>query len=128
MKYAVRNIVMVAITSLMLTGCVVNNPPIYHWGQYENLIYSMYLEPGSADPTMQIATLTTDIQRAAATGKNVAPGVYAHLGFMYALMGNVELSMQAFENEKALFPESAIFIDGMMNRANQQENNHASIQ
>ena len=128
MHYAVKNTLVLAVVSLSLTGCAINTPTLYHWGEYENLIYSMYIEPGSADPTMQVEKLTTDIQRAADRGKNVAPGVYAHLGFMYALLGNVELSKAAFDEEKALFPESSVFIDGMMKRANKdKEIEHASI-
>lgn len=109
--------VMVMVALLFLAGCA-GKQTHYHWGEYESIVQSMYVEPGSQDPATQIEKLTTDIQQAENKGKPVAPGIYAHLGFMYAIDGKVELSTAAFEQEKALYPESAIFIDGMLKRAN----------
>lgn len=108
-----------AITVIaILSGCASKNTH-YHWGEYENIVRDMYIEPGSEDPATQIEKLKTDIQQAENRGKPVPPGIYAHLGFMYALEGKVELSVAAFDQEKSLFPESKIFIDGMMARAKQ---------
>lgn len=80
------------------------------------MLYGMYIEPGSADSTTQISTLVTDIQKAEAQNIPVAPGIHAHLGYMYALEGNVTQSKSEFMIEKNLFPESSILIDGMMSR------------
>jgi hypothetical protein len=76
----------------------------------------MYINPGSADTTTQISKLTTDIQKAEAKNMPIAPGVHAHLGYMYALEGDIGQAKAAFLTEKTLFPESASFIDGMMSR------------
>jgi len=76
----------------------------------------MYVEPGSADSSLQILQLNEDIEMAESSGKPVPPGVYAHLGFMYAIEGSVTASNDAFSEEKIRFPESAVFIDGMMDR------------
>ncbi|MGO2232728.1 DUF4810 domain-containing protein [Marinomonas sp.] len=100
---------------LALGGCAAKKSTFY-WGEYENLLYGMYIEPGSADSTTQISTLLNDIQKAEAQDIPVAPGIHAHLGYMYALEGNVAQSKSEFMTEKTLFPESAILIDGMMNR------------
>lgn len=122
-----KTIFILTILSSGITGCATRNANLYHWGEYENLIYSMYIEPGTADPRTQVNTLTADIQKAADYGKAVPPGVHAHLGFMYALLGNSGLSQDAFNEEKALFPESAVFIDGMMKRAlANKETTHAT--
>ena len=80
------------------------------------MVYKMYVEPGSADSTTQISTLVADIQKAEAKNIPVAPGIHAHLGYMYALEGNIVQSKAEFMTEKSLFPESAILIGGMMNR------------
>lgn len=77
----------------------------------------MYKKPGTATPQQQIITLTEDLEKAANRGLNVAPGIYAHLGFMYALDGKQGLSQEAFEKEIALFPESKVLIEGMLERA-----------
>lgn len=99
----------------ILSGCATKKSTFY-WGEYENMLYGMYIEPGSADSTTQISTLVTDIQKAEAQNIPVAPGIHAHLGYMYALEGNVAQSKSEFMTEKTLFPESAILIDGMMKR------------
>jgi len=107
-------------STLLATGCATKQE-LYYWGEYEELVYNTYIEPGSADPQTQIDKLTTDLQKTEANGQRVAPGIYAHLGYMYAIQGKDSQSKSAFIKEMALFPESTKFINGMMNRAMQQE-------
>ena len=91
---------------------------MYYWGNYESLLYSMYIEAGSAEADVQIEKLTNDIKESEnRSTESVPPGIYAHLGFMYASLGKVDLAVESFNREKSLFPESSRFIDGMMNRA-----------
>lgn len=103
--------------SVLAAGCVSAPKDHYYWGNYEALILAMYTEPGSTDPVMQIEKLTADLQQAESIGKPVPPGLYAHLGFIYAMNGNESQAEAAFYEEKERFPESAVFIDGMMERA-----------
>lgn len=108
----------VLLSAMLLQACN-TTPPLYHWGRYESLIYDMYNKPGNAPPQQQIVTLQEDIQQAEAQGRQVGPGIYAHLGFMYALDGKPALSEAAFRKEIALFPESEALIEGMLARAAQ---------
>jgi hypothetical protein len=104
-----------AIAALLaLSACL--KPPIYAWGRYEDLVYQMYMKPGEADPVTQTAKLTEDIQKANAAGKPVPPGVHAHLAYLYYQQGDGGAAKQEFLIEKTLFPESAAFIDGMLQR------------
>lgn len=105
-----------ALSTLVASGCS-QKPSMYYWGEYEGLVYKMYIEPGNAEPDVQIEKLKNDIQRAQDQGKKTPPGIYAHLGFMYATVGNNQLATESFSQEKILFPESAKFLDGMMKRA-----------
>ena len=98
-----------------LSGCK-RTPPLYAWGSYEGQIYAMYINPGEAEPGIQIDRLTEDIERAGLEGKRTPPGVHAHLGYLYYTQGNVQAALAEFATEKALFPESATFIDGMVAR------------
>jgi hypothetical protein len=93
---------------------------IYYWGHYEDLVYDMYVKPGAAEPGTQVAQLTEDIDKAHAVGKPVPPGVHAHLGYVYYQQGNLGQAEQEFQTEKTLFPESAPFIDGMLQRMKRQ--------
>ena len=101
---------------LILSACAQSKPPLYRWGAYENLLYDMYARPGKAEPGVQIARLTEDIERTHAEGKRVPPGVHAHLGYMYYTQGNETAALEEFATERELFPESATFIDGMESR------------
>jgi len=106
----------------LMAGCATNKN-IYYWGEYEQLIHDAYIKPGAADPATQIEKLNADIQKAEAMGKRVAPGIYAHLGYLYALVGKDSQSKAAFKQEQTLYPESNAFIEGMLNRALQHKEN-----
>lgn len=121
MKYN-RQISIIVFGLILMTGCVANKD-MYYWGEYEQLIQDAYVKPGSADPQTQIEKITTDIQKSEALGKKVPPGVYAHLGFLYAVQGKDSQSKAAFLEERNLYPESSTFIDGMMRRAQHNEEN-----
>jgi hypothetical protein len=104
------------IAALLAAGCAPRKPEIYRWGLYEGLVYQMYAEPGSADPDTQVVRLSEDVTRTEAEGQRVPPGVHAHLGYMYYLTGNTEAAYREFSTEAELFPESATFVDGILQR------------
>lgn len=101
---------------LLLSGCETTNDQ-YYWGNYEELVYEMYTKPGKATPEVQIEKLNRDIQYASNNGKYIAPGIYAHLGFMYAAVNMERLSKEAFHKEMELYPDSRVLIEGMLKRA-----------
>jgi hypothetical protein len=97
---------------LLLTGC--QNPNIYYWGHYENLVYVMYAKPDKVSPEVQAQTMEQDLHKAQAANKPVPPGFHAHLGYLYYQTGKPELARQEFENEKKQFPESTVFMNRML--------------
>ena len=103
----------------LVTACSQQPRELYYWGGYEQLLYEMYAKPGSADPLTQIEILTANIQRANNKDHKVAPGIYAHLGMMYAALGNASESQAALTMEKTLYPEASVLIDGLLQRAQQ---------
>ncbi len=106
-------------TSVLLGGCATQDNSLYYWGSYETMIYEMYVEPGNAPAALQITSLEADIQKSDALGKKVPPGVYAHLGMMYAAEGKAGLAQDALLKEKALYPEAGTLVDTLLN--NQQQ-------
>ncbi len=110
------------VTTVLLAMCALlsacqTTPALYYWGSYEDQLYNMYNKPGNAPPELQIDQLSNDISRAENSGKKIAPGVHAHLGLMYAMVGNMAAAEAAFTNEKRLYPESATLLDGLLQRA-----------
>jgi len=109
-------IVFIGIGLAALSGCATNKSQ-YYWGEYENLVYQTHINPEEAPPIIQIEKLQVDIQKAEAANKAIPPGLYAHLGLMYAANGDKSLALDSLNKEKALFPESTKFIDGLINRS-----------
>lgn len=104
----------------LMVGCA-SKKETFYWGEYEDILYEMYTSPGSADVPKQISVLSDDLSKAEAKGMQIAPGVHAHLGYMFALSGNISEAKSAFAAEKENFPESAIMVDGMLNRLEGQK-------
>ena len=110
-----KKVILVFFLTAFNAGCATQQPT-YYWGNYESLLYTSYALPGEASPDLQIATITSDIQKAEAEGKPVPPGIHAHLGMMYVAAGNMEQAHVAFMQEKTLYPESTVLIDGIIER------------
>ena len=111
-----NKILTICIAALFFSGCASNNTQ-YYWGEYENLIYLSHHNPDEVPPSAQIEQLQADIEQAILKGKPIPPGVYAHLGLMYAANGDKALALASLTKEKELFPESTKFIDGLIKRS-----------
>lgn len=118
MAHRILKLASVALAGSILVACAEPGPkaPVYAWGGYEDHIYNMYASPGEATPEAQIDQLSAGLEEAESAGLRAGPGVYAHLGYMQYLTGNTNAARDAFERERSLYPESATFIDGMLNR------------
>jgi len=110
-----RTLTTIVLLIATLAGCTASKP-LYYWGEYENLLYSGFVNPGEADPTTQVIKLTQDIQIAQDNGQRVPPGVHAHLGYMLYTQGNISAAIQSLQTEKALYPEASIFVDRMIDQ------------
>lgn len=117
MRFSSGSPLFLLLLAALASGCVTPPKDHYYWGNYQALVLAMYVEPGSVDSFTQIEKLTADLQQAEANGQATPPGIYAHLGMMYAINGDVSLADDAFQQERDLFPEAAVFIDGIRARA-----------
>ena len=90
---------------------------MYEWGRYEDSVYQVTANAGEVDLSAEIATMEETVQRALENQKAVPPGMHAHLGLLYSLAGDSANAAAAFEAEKALYPESATFMNGTLARA-----------
>ncbi len=99
----------------VVSACAVQ-PPLYRWGAYEDIIYTGYKNPGSSDPVSDSILLEAEMERTAAEGKRVPPGVRIHLGYLYFSQGRNDEARGMFETEREVFPESAVFVDGLLSR------------
>ncbi len=99
---------------LLFEGCASKN--LYYWGHYEKSIHDMYVEPGKTSFADEIQRLEEQVEKTVSSGKFVPPGLHAHLAYLYVSQGDYATATIHFQAEKAKFPESAHFIDGMIER------------
>lgn len=98
----------VAVTALCaaLTACAPATR--FEWGGYEQALYAYAQNPENRN------VYRTSLEQAIERGERrdaVAPGMYAELGYLYLEEGEGERAIQNFRRERALFPESALFMD-----------------
>jgi hypothetical protein len=104
----------IAGVALALAGCATRSPPLYQWGNYEELIYASYAAPGNVPPEKQVEILEADYQKARADSRRMPPGWHAQLGFLYYQLGKGDQARQELMTEKAQFPESGVFVDRLL--------------
>ncbi|MDP2561591.1 DUF4810 domain-containing protein [Psychrobium sp. 1_MG-2023] len=108
-----KKIMFAAVIITAVSGCKTIEPQ-YYYGQYNNAVYS-YFKAEDVTVEQQISVLQAVIDTAAAKNKAIAPGIHAHLGMLYFETGNNTLGVEHFEQEKRLFPESAHYINFLLN-------------
>lgn len=100
--------------SVGLAGC--SSPQtLYQWETYQAQTYEYF--KGEEAKEAQVEALERDLQKIKSTGKAVPPGYHAHLGMLYAGLGKDDQMVQQFRTEKALFPESAPYMDFLLKNA-----------
>jgi hypothetical protein len=102
---------------LLLNGCTYEPKTLYGWGGYQVQL-NHYFKADSA-PEKQIAELEADLAKMQSKGQVPPPGYLAHMGLLYASVGNPGKSVEAFSSEKKQFPESAVFMDLMLKQLKQ---------
>jgi len=95
-------------------GCA--STSLYQWGNYENFLYKRYIKPGSLQTEEEINALENHLAQTYSKEATPPPGMHAHLGYLYASDGQSSRAFEHFNAEKKLFPESAHFIDGLIER------------
>lgn len=104
----------ICATSVLFVGCAAKDNSIYSWGSYQQHLYTVQVKPEKADPLKQIRDLQKDIEKAKAKNKPVAPGIYAHLGYQYSLVGNKQKAREYLKLEQQLYPESSVYIQRIL--------------
>ncbi|MDR2307531.1 MAG: DUF4810 domain-containing protein [Paucimonas sp.] len=108
-----RTAVGLLLGSALLAGC--NSPkPLYQWESYQPQVYS-YLKGDAKEE--QVIALERDLEKIKAKNGAVPPGYHAQLGLLYSSLGKDDQMIQQLRTEKALFPESAKYMDFLMNNA-----------
>jgi hypothetical protein len=108
------------IAGLLLTLAACQSSERYVWGDYEDSVFRVTSAAGEVDVQNELAEMLELVQRAADKDKPVPPGLHAHIGLLYSLAGDSGNAEAAFRTEMALYPESAAFLGGVLERAKGQ--------
>ncbi|MDF2487608.1 MAG: lipoprotein [Pseudomonas sp.] len=108
-----RNVAGLLLGSLLLAGCA-GPKTLYQWESYQPQVYG-YLKGDSKE--QQVIALERDLEKIKAKNGAVPPGYHAQLGLLYSSLGKDDQMIQQLRTEKALFPESATYMDFLMNNA-----------
>jgi hypothetical protein len=98
-----------ALALALVAGCSTAPKPLYHWGEYQRMVYDSL--NGDASPQEQLAQMQKQVDKAKEAGAALPPGFRAHLGLLYVKLGRYAEARQMMEEEKAAFPESAHYMD-----------------
>ncbi|AQV96291.1 DUF4810 domain-containing protein [Cupriavidus necator] len=97
----------------LLAGCATQQS-LYQWEDYQPQVYQ-YFKGESKEA--QVTALEAGLQKIHASGAAVPPGYHAQLGMLYLDLGKGDQMVQQFQTEKALFPESAPYMDFLLKHA-----------
>jgi hypothetical protein len=105
----------VVVAVATLSGCQTTKP-LYHYGAYQDAVYAHFKNEDSS-VTEEITALEKTIAKSSAQNLPVGPGLNAHLGYLYIESGQMDTGIAYLLKEKALYPESAQFIDFLLKNA-----------
>ena len=110
---ALRSCAGLVLGGLLLAGC--SGPKtLYQWESYQPQVYN-YLKGDAKEE--QVIALERDLEKIKAKNGAVPPGYHAQLGLLYSSLGKDDQMIQQLRTEKALFPESAAYMDFLMSNA-----------
>lgn len=106
----------VVFAALLVSGCST------HQGMYEYADYSESFYGLKKDATPEAAgewknTLEESIKRSNARAIRIPPGINANLGYLYLKANDTAKAIVYFKAEKALYPESTVFMDKLIKKA-----------
>jgi len=105
---------MSCVTLLVFLASCASNSSLYTWGKYESSLYQYYKKPATIDEHMK--SLESAIEKGEKRN-NVAPGLYAEAGYIFLSIGDSARAVEYFQKEKARWPQSASFMDRMIESA-----------
>ena len=105
-----------AIMMLIMSGCS-GKTPMYEYGDYSESFYNLK-KTGGAEATAEWKTaLEESIEMSNAEAIRIPPGVNANLGYVYLKVNDTDKAISFFEAEKALYPESTVFMEKLIKKA-----------
>jgi hypothetical protein len=97
----------------LLGGCATKQPSLYQWEGYQGNV-DAYFRTDKLSTDAQTQHMEEDLQKIKASGGQVPPGYYAHMGLLYGQQGKLDQFAAQMQAEKKQFPESETFMDFLL--------------
>lgn len=110
-----------SLAVLFFTGCVTKQPTTMYCHNHaytKSMYYYLQNEPNYDD---QLKLMEKYFNIASETNTLPAPGAYAHMAMLYSKIGNDVEAIKYLNMEKEAFPESAHYIDFLLQKKKVQE-------
>lgn len=104
-----------ALSAILLAACGTPQKPLYQWNGYQAGLYEHFKTNG-AIAADQAVRLEEQLIKNKAAGEATPPGLHGHLALLYAKLGNDDAAVAHLEAERALFPESAGYVDFLLKK------------
>ncbi len=116
-KFQMIGLVKIVIISIMMIGCAPQPKPLYTYGDYSESYYASKKDINTDTALALQKSIENAIANAGESiSGRVAPGMYANLGYIYLKAGNTNKAIESFNKEKLIYPESAHFMNRMINK------------
>lgn len=110
---------LIFLLAIFLVGCAPSRAArMYYWGDYSRTLYGSKKNPSDEAILKHKQVLENIVEESNKNNLRIPPGVYAELGYIYFRQNNNQLAIQYFRQEKAIYPEAALFMDRLENAAN----------
>lgn len=116
-----RTAILFGAVAALAAGCAPQGR--FEWGGYEPALYAYYKSPG--ERALYEKELVKAIERGRKSGK-VAPGLCAELGYIRLENGDIAGAQASFDEEMRLFPESRMFLTGVVTRMAPKEGGNSN--
>ncbi|MGN0916256.1 MAG: DUF4810 domain-containing protein [Succinivibrio sp.] len=117
-----KTILSLFVSSLVvLTGCSSSKVPLVycHDDSYTKSMYYYLQDEPNYDEQLEL--MQDYFAAASQTNTQPAPGAYAHMAMVYSKIGNDAEAIKYLNMEKEMYPESAHYIDFLLNRKKEQK-------
>jgi hypothetical protein len=104
-----------AVVVMSLGACAQRQAPLYLWDAFPRQQYAA-LQGANVNLLEQVTKLEAQAAKARTSNAALPPGFRAHLGMLKLSLGDPEQARQLWLAEKLAFPESAIFMDRLLQR------------
>jgi len=101
-------------------GCATQKP-LYNWGNYQDVSYQYMKNNTEEDLDKLLVTYQYLIDNQKVGRKVVPPGICADYGYFLIKNGKFDEGLTMMKMEIELYPESSVFIEGIIRRIEANE-------